>query len=383
MKQKHMIWMLILFLVTGLFAGCATGSSDGYPTNTTNTPSESPVTGTNGEDAPSTPMDSSPEETSTSSAPPASEQPLVLQGPGFSPSNLRNEGMAAEYDGFIYHIDDMFEGNLWKTSVSSGESQLLQEGSLSDINANGGAVFAAGSVPPATADEALDRYGIFRIQADGSGLTMIKEGSFDNLMLQDEYLYYTDVINGGLYRMKYDGSDEKLLLEDIYDEVVIVNEAIYVVTDLEGSSDRHLYTLPLDGSSAPELLVKDLWGGFFADNQALYYESRGDSTEITYRYDTVSKSADVYMDKAVSYLNTDGDNLYYFWDGKRQDNEDQGFYQKNLATCEEIMIMKGDQMFDINVSGGKVFWHNNDDERRITVMNLDGTNQYFAEQKAD
>lgn len=377
MKNKSITWLLILLLVPAIFVGCASGSkSNGNNTITTTNAPKPQATGT--DHGTTTTVATNPE-----SKPPVAQQPLVLKGPGFSPSNLLNEGMAAEHDGYIYHIDQMFQGNLWKTSVNSGESELLLEGSLHDINANGGAVFAAGSVPPSKDGGKLDLYGIFRIQADGTGFTVVKEGSFDNLMLQDDYLYFTDVKEGGLYRMKYDGTDEKRLLEKIQEEVVIINEAIYFVTDLQGSNDRHLYTMPLDGSTPPKLLVKDLWGGFYAAGNSLYFELRGNSTDKTYRYDTVSKTDEFYMDKAVNNLNTDRENLYYFWDGKRQDNEDQGFYQKNLASGKETMVMKAKEMYDINLAGGKIFWHSNDDQRRIMVMNLDGTNQAFAEQKAD
>jgi hypothetical protein len=359
MKKKRWAgWLILLLVVAMMISGCGSGSGSNVGTDDGDQGSSS---GDNGSD------------------PPEAGKPLVLKGPGNTPSNLLHQGMAAEHDGYIYHIDRMFEGNLWKTSIETGETQMLLEGTLHHINANGGAVFVTGSVPPAENGDGLNIYGIFRIQTDGSGFTVVKEGTFGVLLMQDEYLYFTDVMDGGLYRMKYDGSEEKRLLKDIYDDVVIVNETIYIATDLDGSGATHLYALPLDGSGAPAIIAEDLFGEFQAANKTLYYELR-DNTSNTYRYDTVSKKSELFVDKWVDDLNSDGEYLYYYWNGRRQDNEDQGFYKKSVSTGEETLVMKIEYMFDINVAGGKVYWHNNDEQRRISVMNPDGTGQAFVEQ---
>ncbi|QSX09109.1 DUF5050 domain-containing protein [Alkalibacter rhizosphaerae] len=360
MKKSKIVWVVILlfFLMLSLIA-CGTngGSNDG-------------ATG-DGEEIPP-PADSG--------DPPGSIDLAALKGPGNAPTNLLHQGMAASYEGQIFHVDRMYEGNIWTTSIETGESQLLLEGRLHHLNVSGGVVFAAGSIPPEEGGDGFDIYGIFRINTDGTGFSILKEGTFGVLILQDEYLYFTEVIDGGLYRMKADGSEETLLLEDIYDNVAIINDRIYVMADLDGGYVTNIYEMPLDGSQSPVPIIEDTFGGMFhVGGTDLYYELR-DNTSNTYRYDTVAKAQTVFTDKWVNYLNEYEGILYYYWSGRRQDNEDQGFYRRNKDSREETLIFKAENMFDVNIAGGKIFWHDNDAQRRISVMDLDGANQTYVQQ---
>ncbi|SHE58647.1 DUF5050 domain-containing protein [Alkalibacter saccharofermentans] len=304
---------------------------------------------------------------------------LNLAGTGNTPANLLHDGMAAEYEGYIYHIDKMINGNLWRTSIDTGESELLLKGMLHDINVNGGAVFTLGSIPDPN-DEMLSLYGLFRINMDGSNLTIIKEGSFEELILKDDYLYFTEIIDGGLYKIRYDGSEEKKLLDDIYDNVAIIDENIYLMSDLDEEYVMNIYKLDLEGRGQPEKVINDVFGGTFdVVGNEIFYIAR-DNTSNIYRYDTLTGEKELFLSKWVDYLNTDGEHLYYFWSGRRQDNSDSGVYKSSLDGSGEEMIMPADVFFSLNIAGGKMFWHNNDDERRISVMNLDGSNIGFIEQ---
>ncbi|MBF7097423.1 DUF5050 domain-containing protein [Alkalibacter mobilis] len=303
---------------------------------------------------------------------------IVLEGAGNSPSNLLHQGMAIEYEGHVYHVDKMFEGSIWKTSMESGESQLLLEGTLHHLNVNGGLLFAVGSV--AAGSDGLGTDGIFMSNIDGSGFTVLKEGYFGLLILQDEYLYFTDVVEGGLYRMKYDGSEETLILENIYDNVAIFNDHIYVMADLDEQYVSNIYELFLDGSGEPVMIVNDVFGGTFdvVENE-LFYILRDNMGDM-HRYDTEKKTERLFLDTWVDNLNGQGTDLYYFWSGVRKDNTDKGLYYFNDETGEKEMILAAESIFDINMAGGKIYWHDNDAQRRISVMNIDGTDREYVEQ---
>ena len=302
---------------------------------------------------------------------------LNLQGPGNTPANLLNGGIAAEYDGYIYHTDRMMWGNLCRTPINGGMSELLQKGTFHDININSDTIFVIGSV--SNQDTGIYADGIFRMNTDGSNLQMIKEGYFEQLILYDSYLYYIDTMDSGLYRIKYDGTDDKLLLENIYDDFTIIDSSLYVCAELDEEYVQSVYKMPLDASATPVMVIKDIFGGGInAANSFIYYIAR-DNSSNTYRYNTATGESEVFYPQWIDWLNTDGEYLYYFWNGLRADHTDEGLYRINLDGSGEQMVMASEEFFSMNIAGGKIFWHNNDDQRRLTVMNLDGSDMTFVE----
>jgi hypothetical protein len=307
--------------------------------------------------------------------------PLVLKGLGNTPSNILNGGIAVEYDGYIYHTDRMMWGNIWRTPAGGGESELIQSGTFHDLNVSGGVIFAVGSVMDQ--DTGLNKDGIYRMNVDGSGLILVKEGYFEQLALNDDYLYFMDTMDCGLYRMKYDGGDVTFLLENVYSDFIIIDDALYVCAELGGTYDMNVYKLPLDGSAEPEAVIFGIFGGGIdAVGKSIYFEG-GNNTSNTYRYDTVTGETDIFLPKWISQMNTDGENIYYYWNGVRMDNADCGLYRINPDGSGEQLVMQAETFFGLNIAGGKMFWHNNDEQRRLTMMNLDATDIAFVEQAPD
>lgn len=366
-KNKTRFFACLLCVILVL-SGC--GGSQTTPSDT-----EPPAETTGGAPAPTdheTPVETFSE--------PAAETavPLSLSGMGNTPSNLLEDGVAAEYDGYIYHTDKMMFGNLWRTPVGGGESELLQEGRFNCINCSGGVIFSLGSVLDPETGFNID--GIYRMNLDGSGLTLIKEGWFEELILYDEYLYYSDFVEGELKRVKYDGSDETLFFDNFYYDFVIIGGSLYVCAELGEEYVENVYRMPLDGSGEPEKVISDIFGGgIYAANECIYFIAR-DNSSNTYQYNTETGETSVFLEKWVYSVNTDGDYLYYWWTGVRMDRSDCGFWRVRPDGSEDQLIMQAETFFAPNIAGGKVFWHNNDDERRLSVMNLDGTDLAFVEQ---
>lgn len=303
---------------------------------------------------------------------------IVLSGPGNSPANLLHEGMSAEYDGYIYHTDKMMEGNIWRTPVAAGESELLCKGSFRGLNVNGGVIFALVSSPdPASG---LEAGGICRMNTDGSNAKLLKEGYFSRLILNDEYLYYTDGSDGSMYRMKYDASEEKLLLKQgVFDSFIIVNGALYLYCDLDEEYVTNIYKMPLDGSAAPKKIIDDIFGGVSVGLNEIFYSARDNSSNM-FRYDTATGEKSGFTDRWIDYVNTDGEYLYYFWSGAKADNSDSGLYRMKPDTSENQMLLPAEELYDLNISGKKLFWHNNDEMRRLTTAKLDCTDVGFVVQ---
>jgi|GEM_PF-1622963 len=301
--------------------------------------------------------------------------PVILSGPGNLPANLLHGGLAAEYDGYIYHVDQMIEGDLCRTPIAGGPSELLAQGSFRSINVNSGLIFSLLSYPGP--DLNLENGGICVMNVDGSNVKILKEGYFSQLVLYDEYLYYA--YDSGLYRMKFDGSGEELLWKaDIYESFFITGGMIYAFPYSESDNTTNLSRMPLDGSTDPELLVQDLWGTVDVGVNELYYETR-DNSSSQFKYNTVTGEKTAFSNQTFDNITPYADSLYYFWSGVRVDDADSGIYRMNPSTGESILLLKVDQIFSLNAAGGKLFWTTNDDLRRVTVSNLDCTDIQFVE----
>ncbi len=353
------IFLLCALCLALAISGCSSSKGAGQPT------AENPA---------KAPPESSAESPSGS----AGAAALTLTGYGNTSSNLLHDGIAAEYDDYIYHVDKMMAGNIWRMPVGGGAGELLAKGDFHDLNVNGGVIFALGSIVDPETGSYVD--GIVRMNIDGSNLHIVKEGYFEELILFDDYLYFADTIEGGLYRMKYDGSEEKMLLDGIYDGYIVIEGSLYICAELGEEYKLNVYKMPLDGSAEPQLIIEDIFGGsIYTAGDSIFYFPR-DNTSDTCRYDAKTGEISVFRSNWIDYVNTDGERLYYFWSGVRADNADMGLYRCSLDGSGEEMILPSEPFFDLNIAGGKMFWHNNDEERRLTVVNLDGSEMGFAEQ---
>lgn len=294
---------------------------------------------------------------------------FVFEGPGNSPSNLLAYGMAVGYEGYLYHIDRMMEGSIWKTSMADGSSELLLQGNYSFLNVSGSNLFMF----------ALDEGGILSLNLENKKTVLLKEGFFGGLVIQDEWLYYADSFDGGLYRMKYDGSEDKLIQEGIYDEYAIDGETIYFMTSDFDDDGSYIYKIPLEGGK-PEKCTPKTFGGFFtAADGYIYYEPAENGTFSFRRVRADGTDESVLLEKSISSPNVSGEWLYYHTGGKTQDKSDLGVYRIRVDGTDDTFIAPGVIGFDFNVAGDKVFFHTNDDQRRLTVMNLDGSEMRFLE----
>lgn len=302
---------------------------------------------------------------------------ISLSGQGNTPSNLLHGGTAVEYDGFIYHVDEMIEGNIWRTPVAGGESELLCKGSFCALNVNGGLIFSLLSFPDP--DSELKTGGICVMNTDGSDAKILKEGYFSRIILNDEYLYYADGSDGALHRMKFDGSEDTVLLqEEIYDSFLLINGAIYLFTDLDEEYVTNIYRMSLDGSTGPNMVVEDIFGGIDVGFNEIFYSAR-DNTSKMFRYNTETGESSIFWDEWIDNINYSGDYLYYFWNGVRADDLDAGLYRMKTDTSENQMLLQVNELYSLNIAGEKLFWENNDDLRRLTVANLDCTDIQFVE----
>lgn len=354
------MWMFsFLMIVVLLFAaGCGKNEPVDTPGNEpreeeplAETPSESPET--------EEPSEENPEE----------EKPIMLSLEGFgnTMSNIINDGMVVYEAPYLYHMDRMITGNIVRTNLETKESEVLVEGQFSFMNYGDGTLFFAGYYYPENVSD--NAYGIFRMDENGDNFQQIHQGYITDLLLYDEYLYFFNSENeGGLFRMKYDGTEETMLVKDVYEGYALVNDMIYLNNYLDGASESYVYKLPLTGGTPEKVDEQDTFGtDLFPTKGSILYEPRVNGSRILTRFNTENGQFS-QLDKAISGVTEAEDVIYYYWSGRRQDKADQGIYKSKPDGTEEELILQVQNAFSLNYVNGKLYYHTNDEKRRISVL---------------
>ena len=251
-------------------------------------------------------------------------------------------------------------------------------GSLHDINAGDGRIFSVGYIEPENPSD-LSIYGIFMVNADGSGLKTIKEGNFEELLLYDEWLYFVDIMDGALYRMKTDGSEETLIMENVYEGYGILHGSIYVHASQGDDPVTYVWKLPMEGGEPVKIDEIGTFGGsvdMAADS--IYHIRREDGDQGMTRYNALTGETSSVLDTWIDDVVGEGEWIYYFWSGRRQDNTDSGIYRSLPDGQEQTMLYQGDNIFSLNIAGGKLYWSTNDEQRRLSMMDIQGGEVSFV-----
>lgn len=322
------------------------------------------------------PQEEEPGGVETPSEDPSVEEPeeepvaLSLEGFGNSMSNILNDGMAVFEAPYLYHMDQMIYGSIVRTHTETEESELLLEGQFSFLNLGDGTLFFAGSYFPEGALESA--YGIFRMDQDGGNLKQLYKGNITDLLLYGEYLYFFSSEKGGLCRLKYDGTEETVLVADVYEGYALINDMIYINAALDGVSESYVWRLPLSGGTPEKVDETETFGtALFPAKESVLYDPRVDGSNGFTRFDTVSGARTVFEKEATSV--TEGvDDIYFFWPGLRQDNADQGIYRSKPDGSEaELLLPVADYVFSLNYVDNQLYYHTNDAQRRISVLDLE------------
>lgn len=369
MHKKMILFLITLTFAFSLLAGC------GDKENPESVPDEPALVEEEEKEASGNPNEESEEEVLDL---PTEEVSLTLKGPGNLMCNLLHDGTAAYYEGYIYHSDKMFYGNLMRTDESTDETELLVEGTLHDINIGDGKIFAVGYIEPENPDDStID--GIFMVDLDGSNVKVLKEGYFEELVLYDEYLYFYEIMEGKLMRMKYDGTEETVLLEGVYPEIVISNDHLYIHTSLgDTDSSSYIFKMPLTGGEPEKINPVGTFGGTIqVAMDELLYISRDNSNGMM-KYNTGTGESSNFLDIWISDVVHDEEWIYYYWSGKRQDNADQGIYKSRFDGTEATMIKAIEGASSFNIAGKNLYFITNDEKRRITRLDLETLEESFV-----
>jgi len=215
---------------------------------------------------------------------------------GNTMGNLSSGGMLAFKDDTIFYCDVSKGNSLYK--YENGKTTLLSDGNISSLNVVGEYIYFV--------DKARD-YSIFKMKADGSDYSRVKEIMATNLIVLGNKMYF---INWNdecrVYSLNTDGSKLTKITEKSTEILYAYGSKLYV-------NDRDnidfVYQINLDGANE-SMIVNDsvYFVSCYDDN--IYFRSDNDALNV-YR---MTKDGSVYEplnNSRSGYINADGDKVYF------------------------------------------------------------------------
>lgn len=171
-----------------------------------------------------------------------------------------------------------------------------------------------------------DRYRIYRIKTDGSGLTKIVDARMEGFHDLEEWIYYLDTTEpftpAKLARMKWDGSEKEVLVEENVEMFRVSDEYIFY------AFENNIYRINFDGSANMKVVTS---------NEKICYIEYFD--QVIY-YSTSQGLFSITEDGVNQYLITEGDfpvfdvkdNKIYYFDDK--------IYSISLKGIDEKVVLE-------------------------------------------
>lgn len=217
--------------------------------------------------------------------------------------------IAADND-YFYVQNPAKNGELTKISKNSPySSTVLCEQPAKDINVLNNKVYF---VVPAGSIEAVP--GIYSISTDGSDLLCLSEGSFENLIVINDWLYFIDSSNHFIKKMNINNRKHITVSEKDVQSFLIDNNYLYFeYSEFPKESETpRIYTLgriTVNGESLKTFATFDEKVSFLLDRQKIYFA--GKSVGLG-SLDIYSEAQDIYVGgELISRLGKSGNKLYY------------------------------------------------------------------------
>jgi hypothetical protein len=239
---------------------------------------------------------------------------------GNSSGNLKNFGIAAISNGWIYYRNNAMLGNLYKVKEDgSSDAIKLNDDNVAFINVVGNYVYYV--------DGGFNGGKIYRIDTDGKNRELLSnpksKARSTYMQVIGNNIYYIDKLSSGfgnLYRMNSDGSKSKDLNVG-GDAFVIADNKIYITNDWMNTNNYSSITkLDLDGSHKEYTSIDVMRASFDVSNNYIYMSR---ANYLTWMLGTTSSfgnlikksltndSNTVLSSEICSHINVSGDWVYY------------------------------------------------------------------------
>lgn len=191
---------------------------------------------------------------------------------------------------------------------------------------------------------------VYSSKLDGSSAKIIVNQETHNIAVSKKYLYYIDLNTYEMFRIKHDGSG-RTLVSDGSVWCYVYNETLYSIELSETGEDFDLVSMKLDGKGR-KVIFEDFYpnGGIAFDGNKIYIGNYNDDYiyEVNLNGSGRRAVAKDFNSEIDYFVVLDGCIYYVSWD-------DDCLYQIPINTGQAVKIMDCSYSATINVYNGKLY----------------------------
>lgn len=217
---------------------------------------------------------------------------------GNTAGNIINVGMVAKHNDWVYYINHVDGGKLYKIKSSGDNKTKVSDDVPLYINVVGDWIYYC---------NLLDNGSIYKIKTDGTGRGKICDDPGEEIIVENDWIYYENAAeNYKIYKIKTDGTGRQKLNDDYSGNQNLIDGYIYYTNC---SDNYKIYKIKLDGSG--RCAINDDKSGFLnVIDGWIYYENLSDKSKL-YKIKIDGTSKTKISDEAGSFLNVSDGWIYY------------------------------------------------------------------------
>lgn len=273
----------------------------------------------------------------------------LLQG------NSLNGGLFSENEGFpnkLYYINPS-NGYLQFKYIEAEEIEVIAPIKLTNMTVAGNYIYGS------------YKQDLYRMNLNGSNLKLLSTVSPKNIIVQGNWVYFTEETNYTLYRVQIDGNNEAKIVNDGATDFVVEGDSLYYINRQESS---RIYKVKIDGTNkekisnnaATYLNISDDW---------LYYRN---GTSTTNRNSVFKMKTDGTEETPLNNVNSTQINVADGWVYYSNQSDNSSIYKMKTDGSENAKL-NNDRSSEIHIVGNWVYYKNNNDSGRYYRIKKDGT----------
>lgn len=282
-------------------------------------------------------------------------------------------------------------------NTSNSEKNVLVSGNTNSNTVNGSlATIYNDEIYFRQYDKSTSKNTLYKMNKDGTGVTVALDDVGSNVNIVDEWAYYTKNDGDGwcVEKVKLDGTEKKVLNKDTsnksyYGNLCVVNGWIYYICTREKAAGCTIEKMKLDGSSAGSLIAGNIIttsteeeytdlnvaedGIYYIKYTASYDEKNNWKKTISSDFKICKADLDGKNEKEVINLSgsldiitelvVDGKDIYY---GKRNDKDYSMYWLENGDPKAQVYLEKG---YGFNIGGDGYLYYIGDNNNMLEKIN--------------
>lgn len=306
----------------------------------------------------------------------------INSGMGNSVGNISNCGYSVAKDDFIYYVapsEDMNTTNIYKVKNGSSEFETIFNGNydIRALNIQGNKLYFISISYDDTSDEDAVDNKIYKMNLDGSDLTVINDNEFaydyyDMYIVKNRIYYVGEDHN--VYKMDLNGGNRELVAETGTGFLSLNEKYIIYNKENEDGSDYITYIRPINGKDEKQLTGTRIFTPDIVGEYIYYLNDKQNIAKINVN----GGEEEIVFDGSAYNMNIYNDNIYYL-NYKDEQNEDYAvcIYKININGGEPELIKEFSYYSSfIDIVNDYIYYMDMDEEKAfINLVNINDTSE--------